>query len=91
VRLAAAAGVLVAAGTDFGVGSLRENQLACEVQCLVEAGFEPWRVLAAATRNGGQPPGEPDAGVLAEGGPAELVFGHGDRCPTRRRSGGSGW
>jgi imidazolonepropionase-like amidohydrolase len=78
VRLAARAGVLVAAGTDFGGGSLRANQLAWEVECLVAAGLEPWQALAAATRNGGQLLGEPDAGVIREGGPADLVFVHGD-------------
>jgi imidazolonepropionase-like amidohydrolase len=78
VRLAAHAGVLVAAGTDFGGGSLRANHLAWEVECLVTAGLEPWQALAAATRNGGQLLGEPDAGVIREGGPADLVFVHGD-------------
>src|SRR5262249_42179388 len=37
VRLAARAGVLIATGTDFGGGSLRANQLAWEIQCLVTA------------------------------------------------------
>lgn len=78
VRLAVRAGVLVAAGTDFGGGSLRANQLAWEVECLVTAGLEPWQALAAATRNGGQLLGEPDAGTIREGGPADLVFVHGD-------------
>ncbi len=78
VRLAARAGVLVAAGTDFGGGSLRAGQLAWEAECLVTAGLEPWQALAAATRNGGQLLGEPDAGVIREGGPADLVFVHGD-------------
>ena len=78
VRLAARAGVLVAAGTDFGGGSLRAGQLAWEVECLVTAGLEPWQALAAATRNGGQLLGEPDAGIIREGGPADLVFVHGD-------------
>jgi imidazolonepropionase-like amidohydrolase len=78
VRLAARAGVLIAAGTDFGGGSLRANQLAWEVECLVTAGLEPWQALAAATRNGGQLLAEPEAGVIREGGPADLVFVHGD-------------
>jgi imidazolonepropionase-like amidohydrolase len=78
VRIAARAGVLVAAGTDFGGGSLRANHLAWEVECLVTAGLEPWQALAAATRNGGQLLGEPDAGVIRQGGPADLVFVHGD-------------
>src|SRR3954464_2847137 len=78
VRLAARAGVLIAAGTDFGGGSLRANQLAWEVECLVTAGLEPWQALAAATRNGGALLQEPDAGVLREGGPADFLLVHGD-------------
>ncbi len=78
VRLAARAGVLIAAGTDFGGGSLRANQLAWEVQCLVEAGLPPWQALAAATRNGGALLQEQDAGVLREGGPADFFLVHGD-------------
>ena len=38
VRLAHAAGVAIATGTDFGGGSTRANQLAWEVECLVAAG-----------------------------------------------------
>jgi imidazolonepropionase-like amidohydrolase len=52
VRLAHAAGVLIAAGTDFGGGSLRANQLPWEVETLVAAGLEPYDALAAATING---------------------------------------
>ncbi len=78
VRLAAKAGVLIASGTDFGGGSLRANQLAWEIESLVAAGLEPWQALAAATRNGGLLLGEPDAGIVREGGPADLVFVHGD-------------
>lgn len=78
VRLALGAGVLIAAGTDFGGGSLRANQLAWEFETLVVAGLEPWEALAAVTGNGGVLLGEPDAGVLREGGPADLVLVHGD-------------
>jgi imidazolonepropionase-like amidohydrolase len=78
VRLAARAGVLIAAGTDFGGGSLRANQLAWEIETLVTAGLEPWQALAAATRNGGILLGEPEAGVIREGGPADFVLVHGD-------------
>ncbi|WP_345632763.1 amidohydrolase family protein [Rugosimonospora acidiphila] len=78
VRLAARAGVLIAAGTDFGGGSLRANQLAWEIECLVTAGLQPWQALAAATRNGGTLLGEPEAGVIREGGPADFVLVHGD-------------
>jgi imidazolonepropionase-like amidohydrolase len=78
VRLAARAGVLIAAGTDFGGGSTRANQLAWEVECLVTASLEPWQALAAATRNGGTLLGEPDAGVIRVGGPADFALVHGD-------------
>ena len=49
VALAARAGVPIAAGTDFGGGSLRANQLAWEVEALVAAGLEPFEALRAAT------------------------------------------
>lgn len=78
VRLAVRAGVLVAAGTDFGGGSLRANQLAWEIEALVAAGLEPWQALAAATRNGGILLGEADAGVVRTGGPADFLLVHGD-------------
>ena len=78
VRMAHAAGVSIATGTDFGGGSTRANQLAWEVEQLVEAGLEPWEALASATWRGGELLGEPDAGVIREGGPGDLVLVHGD-------------
>jgi imidazolonepropionase-like amidohydrolase len=78
VRLAHAASVAICAGTDFGGGSLRANQLAWEVESLVGAGLEPWQALAAATWRGGDLLGEPEAGRLREGGPADFVLVHGD-------------
>jgi imidazolonepropionase-like amidohydrolase len=78
VRLAAQAGVAIAAGSDFGGGSLRANQLAWEVQALVEAGVEPQVALAAATWRGGDLMGDPDAGRLRVGGPAHFSLVHGD-------------
>jgi imidazolonepropionase-like amidohydrolase len=78
VRAARAAGVPIAAGTDFGGGSARANQLAWEVEALVAAGLEPWEALGAATWRGGDLLGEPDAGRIREGGPADLVLVHGD-------------
>ncbi len=78
VALARAAGVAIASGTDFGGGSLRANQLAWEVESLVAAGLEPWEALAAATWRGGELLGEPDAGVIREGGPADFFLVHGD-------------
>ena len=78
VRIAHAAGVAVAAGTDFGGGSARANQLAWEVESLTDAGLEPWEALAAATWRGGELLGEPEAGVIREGGPADFFLVHGD-------------
>lgn len=78
VKLARDAGVPIAAGTDFGGGSLRANQLAWEVEAMVEAGLEPWEALAAATWRGGELLGEPGAGVVEEGSPADFFLVHGD-------------
>jgi imidazolonepropionase-like amidohydrolase len=78
VRFARDAGVAICAGTDFGGGSPRANQLAWEVQSLVTAGLEPVDALAAATWRGGELLGEPEAGVIREGGPAAFFLVHGD-------------
>lgn len=78
VRYAHRAGVRIAAGTDFGGGSLRANQLAWEVESLVEAGLKPWEALASATVRGGELLGEPGAGRLTVGGPADFFLVHGD-------------
>jgi imidazolonepropionase-like amidohydrolase len=78
VAVARGAGVRIAAGTDFGGGSLRANQLAWEVESLVAAGLEPWEALASATWRGGELLGEPGAGTITEGGPADFVLVHGD-------------
>lgn len=78
VAVARAAGVRIAAGTDFGGGSPRAGELAWEVEALVAAGLEPWEALAAATWRGGELLGEPEAGVVREGGPADFFLVHGD-------------
>jgi imidazolonepropionase-like amidohydrolase len=78
VRVAHRAGVRIAAGTDFGGGSGRANQLAWEVQSLVQAGLEPWEALGAATWRGGQLLRERSAGVVREGGPADFFLVHGN-------------
>jgi imidazolonepropionase-like amidohydrolase len=78
VRRAHAAGVLVGAGTDFGGGSGRANQLAWEVEALVESGLEPWEALAAVTWRAGEILGEPEAGRIREGGHADFFLVHGD-------------
>jgi imidazolonepropionase-like amidohydrolase len=78
VRIAHRAGVRIATGTDFGGGSLRANQLAWEVEALVVAGLQPWEALASATWRGGELLGEPGAGTIVEGGPADFFLVHGD-------------
>ena len=78
IRLAHRAGVLLGGGTDFGGGSARANQLAWEVEALAEAGLEPWEALAAVTWKAGEILGEPDAGQIREGGPADFFLVHGD-------------
>ena len=78
MKTAHAAGVRVVTGTDFGGGSTRANHLALEVALLVRAGLQPWEALASATWKGGEVMGEPDAGVIAEGKPADFFLVHGD-------------
>lgn len=78
IRIARDAGVAIAAGSDFGGGSLRANQLAWEVTSLVAAGLEPVDALAAATWRGGELLGEEEAGVIRDGGPADFFLVHGD-------------
>ena len=78
VGLAHRTGVRIAAGTDFGGGSLRANQLAWEVDSLARAGLEPWEALGAATWRGGELLGNTAAGTLVEGGPADFFLVHGD-------------
>ena len=78
VQLARHAGVRIATGTDFGGGSLRANHLAWEVESLVEAGLTPSEALTSATIRGGDLLGEPEAGRLVEGGPADFFLVHGD-------------
>ena len=77
-RIAHRAGVKIATGTDFGGGGPRAGVLAGEVQSLVEAGMQPWEALGSATWRGGELLGEPDAGVVREGGPAEFILVRGD-------------
>lgn len=78
IVLAHRSGVRICAGTDFGGGSARANHMAWEVEALVTAGLQPWEALAAATWHGGELLGEPDAGRLREGGPADFFLVHGD-------------
>ena len=78
IRLAHSAGVAIAAGSDFGGGSVRAGHLAWEVECLVRAGLAPWEALAAATWRGGDVLRDPHAGRLVQGEPAHFSLVHGD-------------
>jgi imidazolonepropionase-like amidohydrolase len=78
IRLARAAGVAIAAGSDFGGGSVRAGHLAWEVECLVRAGLEPWEALGAATWRGGDVLRDPHAGRLVVGARAHFTLVHGD-------------
>ncbi|HVS05404.1 MAG TPA: amidohydrolase family protein [Candidatus Dormibacteraeota bacterium] len=78
IKAAHRAGVRIAAGSDFGGGSVRAGHLAWEVEQLVEAGLEPHEALAAVTWRGGELLGVDHAGRLRPGDPADLVLVHGD-------------
>jgi len=78
IKAAHRAGVPIAAGSDFGGGSVRAGHLAWEVELLIEAGLQPHEALAAATWRGGELLGIDHAGRLREGDPADLVLVHGD-------------
>ena len=49
------------------------------MECLVAAVLEPWEALGAATWRGRDLLGEPGAGVIREGGPADFSLVDGDR------------
>jgi imidazolonepropionase-like amidohydrolase len=78
IKAAHAADVPIAAGSDFGGGSVRAGHLAWEVECLVDAGLEPWEALGAATWRGGDVLGDARAGRIAVGDPAHFTVVHGD-------------
>ena len=78
IKAARRAGVRIAAGSDFGGGSVRAGHLAWEVEQLVEAGLEPPEALAAVTWRGGELLGIDHAGRIRQGDPADLVLVHGD-------------
>ena len=78
IRIAYRAGVPIAAGSDFGGGSVRAGHLAWEVQALVWAGLEPWEALGAATWRGGDVLGDEQAGRITVGGPAHFTLVHGN-------------
>ena len=78
IKAAHRAGVRIAAGSDFGGGSVRAGHLAWEVEQLVDAGLEPHEALGAVTWRGGELLGIEHAGRIRPGAPADLVLVHGD-------------
>lgn len=78
VSLAYRHGVRVGAGSDFGGGSVRPGHLAWEAESLVEAGLTPWEALGCLTWQGADIIGQPAAGRIQVGFPANLLFVHGD-------------
>jgi imidazolonepropionase-like amidohydrolase len=78
IKAARRAGVRIAAGSDFGGGSVRAGHLAWEVEQLVLAGLDPHEALAAVTWRGGELLGIDHAGRIRPGDPADLVLVHGD-------------
>src|SRR5438128_2043507 len=84
IKAAQRAGVRIAAGSDFGGGSVRAGHLAWEVEQLVLAGLEPHQALAAVTWRGGELLGIDHAGRIRQGDPADLVLVHGDPLSDAR-------
>ena len=78
IKAAQRFGVRIAAGSDFGGGSVRVGHLAWEVEQLVEAGLQPHEALAAVSWRGGELLGIDHAGRIRPGDPADLVLVHGD-------------
>lgn len=72
------AGVRIGAGSDFGGGSVRPGHLAWEAEALVEAGLTPWEALGCLTWVAGDIIGQPAAGRIQVGAPANLLLVHGD-------------
>ncbi|MXO75705.1 amidohydrolase family protein [Altererythrobacter aerius] len=73
---AIAAGVRIAFGTDSGVSRHGDN--AREFALLVEAGMTPAQAIRAATVDAAEALGRPGLGVIAAGGPADLIAVSGD-------------
>src|SRR6202158_1106136 len=74
IDIARRAGVRIPTGSDFGGGSVGAGPLAWEIELLVQAGLQPWEALAAATWRGGELLGEPHAGRILPGAPADFVL-----------------
>lgn len=79
VRMARAAGVKIAFGTDCGTPFNRPGENAAELGLLVEAGLTPTEALEAATRVAAEAIGRADQlGTLVEGKLADVVVVDGE-------------
>jgi imidazolonepropionase-like amidohydrolase len=72
LRVAHELGVMIATGTDV-FGDEPVAPIADEAAALVDLGLSPAEALQAATAGGAAALGRPGAGLLAEGGIADLV------------------
>lgn len=75
MKIAAAAGVTMAMGTDIFASGHRYGQASREIRHLVDAGLSPLEAIEAATANGPLTlgPQGPQSGRLAEGYDADLI------------------
>jgi imidazolonepropionase-like amidohydrolase len=89
VALALRSGVNVVAGSDFGGGSARADQLVWEHEELVALGASPHVSLSGLTWRVGELLGEPAAGRFGEGLPLFLV--HGDPYADPRALANAWW
>ncbi|WP_339153496.1 amidohydrolase family protein [Actinomadura luteofluorescens] len=79
VRMAVAAGVRIAAGTDAGTPLNPHGGLAQELELLVEHGLSPGEAVTAGTRNGAENLGLLDElGTVEVGKRADLILVDGD-------------
>jgi imidazolonepropionase-like amidohydrolase len=80
LRRLAAAGALIAAGTDAGnIGTLHGPSIYRELRLMADAGMSPSQVLSAATLGGARVMGrEMELGTLAAGKLADLLVLDGD-------------
>jgi imidazolonepropionase-like amidohydrolase len=81
VRAAHKAGVRIAAGTDAGTPFNRHERFALELRYLNETGLSKEEALVAATSRSAEVVGRENAGRIAAGSYADLLFLSGD--PTR--------
>jgi len=78
VALARAAGVPIIAGTDAGAPGMDHPSLMDEVASLLDVGLTPLEALRATTSAAADAIGQPRAGRVMRGAPADLVIVDGD-------------